>query len=59
LPRDGQESTRIMSKNKKVTSPKVATKASEQLRDPKSTDDEKSVAASALVQAEAKKKRQK
>jgi hypothetical protein len=48
-----------MSKNKKVTSPKVATKASEQLRDPKSTDDEKSVAASALVQAEAKKKRQK
>ncbi|MEN6567176.1 MAG: hypothetical protein ABFC57_12850 [Veillonellales bacterium] len=36
--------------NKKQTSPKVATKASEILRNPKSTKTEKAVAASDLAQ---------
>ena len=40
--------------NKKQTSPSVATKASEILRDPKSTPKEKSVAASDLAQAKGK-----
>ena len=40
----------------KVTSPKVARKASIQLSDPKSTNSEKSVAGSALTQAVIKKK---
>jgi hypothetical protein len=39
-----------MPANKKQTSKKVATKASEILRDPKSTKAEKSVAGSALSQ---------
>ena len=42
--------------NKKQTSPSVATKASEILRDPKSTPKEKSVAGSDLAQAKGKKK---
>ena len=42
---------------KKATSKKVATKASDILRDPGSTKKEKSVAASALSQREPKKKR--
>ncbi len=42
--------------NKKQTSPSVATKASEILRDPKSTPKEKSVAASDLAQAKGKSK---
>ena len=42
----------------KKTSPKVATKASKGLQDPKSTPAEKSVAASDLSQAGAKKKKQ-
>ena len=42
----------------KKTSPKVATKASKALQDPKSTPAEKSVAASDLSQAGAKKKKQ-
>jgi hypothetical protein len=42
-----------MAKNEK-TSPKVATKASEILRNPKSTAAQKSVAASALTQAAGK-----
>ena len=40
--------------NKKQTSPSVASKASEILRDPKSTPKEKSVAASDLAQAKGK-----
>lgn len=43
--------------NKKQTSPSVATKASEILRDPKSTPKEKSVAASDLAQAKGKSKK--
>jgi hypothetical protein len=43
--------------NKKQTSTKVATKASEILRDSKSTKAEKSVAASDLAQAKGKKGR--
>lgn len=46
-----------MSKNNKQTSPKVASKASQILRDPKSTKAEKSVAASDLSQAGGKKKK--
>lgn len=42
--------------NNEKTSKKVATKASEQLKDPKSTSDQKSVAGSALTQAPDKKK---
>lgn len=41
----------------KQTSPKVATEASKSLRDPKSTKAAKSVAASDLSQAGAKKKK--
>lgn len=44
-----------MSKNNKVTSAKVASKASAILRDPKSTKAEKSVAASDLAQRPSKK----
>ena len=40
--------------NKKQTSPSVASKASEILKDPKSTPKEKSVAASDLAQAKGK-----
>jgi hypothetical protein len=40
-----------------ATSSKDASKASKQLRDPKSTADEKSVAASDLAQAKKKKKK--
>jgi hypothetical protein len=40
--------------NKKQTSPKVATKASQILRDPKSTPAQKSVAASDLAQTRTK-----
>jgi hypothetical protein len=43
--------------NKKQTSPSVASKASEILRDPKSTAKEKSVAASDLAQAGGKTKK--
>jgi len=43
--------------NKKQTSPSVATKASEILRNPKSTPQEKSVAASDLAQAKGKNKK--
>lgn len=39
-----------MSKSGKTTSGKVASQASNQLKDPKSTKSEKSVAGSALVQ---------
>jgi hypothetical protein len=46
-----------MGKNPKQTSPKVATKASEILRDPKSTPAQKTVAASDLAQAASKKKK--
>lgn len=42
---------------KKITSSKVASKASKVLRSPSSTKIEKSVAASALSQAERKKKK--
>jgi hypothetical protein len=45
--------------NKKQTSPKVATKASEILRDPQSSKKEKSVAASDLAQARGKGKKSK
>lgn len=45
----------VMAKNEK-TSKTVASKAAKVLRDPKSTEDEKSVAASALTQAADKKK---
>lgn len=45
-----------MAKNEK-TSKEVASKASKVLKDPKSTKDEKSVAASALTQAKDKKKK--
>lgn len=45
-----------MADNEK-TSKKVATKASKILRDPKSTKDQKSVAASALTQTADKKKK--
>jgi hypothetical protein len=44
-----------MGKNPKQTNPKVASKASEILRNPKSTPAEKSVAASDLAQAGGKK----
>ena len=43
-----------MAKNKKETSPGVASKASKILRDPKAKADVKSVAASDLAQAKAK-----
>jgi hypothetical protein len=43
--------------NKKQTSPKIAKKASEILRDKKSTKKEKSVAGSALSQTRTKKKK--
>jgi len=43
--------------NKKQTSAKIATKASAILRDPKSTKNEKSVAASDLAQARGKGKK--
>lgn len=43
--------------NNEKTSKEVATKASEQLKDPKSTPDQKSVAGSALTQAPDKKKK--
>jgi hypothetical protein len=43
-------------KNTKQTSPKVATKASEILRDPKATKKEKSVAGSDLAQTRLHKK---
>ena len=46
-----------MAKNPKQTSPKVASKASEILRNPKSTKAAKSVAASDLSQAGGKKKK--
>jgi hypothetical protein len=49
----------ILIMNKKQTSPKVATKASEILRDPNSTKKEKSVAASDLAQARGKGKKSK
>lgn len=45
-----------MAKKSEVTSPKVATKASKQLKNPKSTSAQKSVAASALTQRPDKKK---
>ena len=45
-----------MAKNEH-TSDKVASKASEQLKNPKSTPDQKSVAGSALTQAPDKKKK--
>ncbi len=45
-----------MNKNNEQTSKKVASKASEILRDPKSSPKVKSVAASALTQAPNKKK---
>lgn len=45
-----------ISKNTKQTSPKIATKASKILRDPNSTKDEKSVAASDLAQTRKKEK---
>jgi hypothetical protein len=45
-----------MAKNTKQTSPKVASQASKILRDPKSIEAEKSVAASVLPQADSKKK---
>ena len=44
---------------KEQTSKKVASKAGKQLKDPKSTKDEKSVAGSALTQAPDKKKAKK
>jgi hypothetical protein len=44
-----------MARKPEVTSPKVASKASSQLRDPKSTPAEKAVAGSALTQAPSKK----
>jgi len=43
--------------NKKQTSPKVASEASKELRDPKSSKQEKSVAASDLSQTKSKSKR--
>lgn len=46
-----------MAKNTKQTSKKVATKASEQLKNKKSTKSEKSVAGSALAQAPKKRKK--
>jgi len=46
----------MASKNTKQTSPSVASKASDILRDPKSTAAEKSVAASDLAQARPHKK---
>jgi len=46
-----------MAKNARQTSPKVASQASKILRDPKSTNAEKSVAASDLSQASGKKKK--
>jgi hypothetical protein len=46
-----------VAKNTKQTSPRVATKASEILRDPKATKAEKSVAASDLSQAGGTKKK--
>lgn len=42
--------------NNETTSPKVASTASKVLRDPKSTPEQKTVAASALTQAKNKKK---
>ena len=46
-----------MPKKNETTSPKVATKASKILSNPKSTPAQKSVAASALTQAKDKKKK--
>jgi hypothetical protein len=46
-----------MAKNKKETSPAIATKASKILRDPNAPKDVKSVAASDLAQAEGKAKK--
>jgi hypothetical protein len=48
-----------MAKNTKQTSPKVASKASKILQNPKSSPAEKSVAASDLAQAGGKKKKKK
>jgi hypothetical protein len=48
-----------MAKNKKETSPAIATTASKILRDPKATKDVKSVAASDLAQAKGKAKKKK
>jgi hypothetical protein len=48
-----------MAKNTKQTSPKVATKASDILQNPKSTPAAKSVAASDLAQAGGNKKKKK
>ncbi|WP_422927930.1 hypothetical protein [Singulisphaera sp. PoT] len=45
-----------MAKNTKQTSPNVASKASKILSNPKTTPDQKSVAASDLAQTAAKKK---
>jgi hypothetical protein len=46
-----------MGKNTKQTSPKVATKASKDLRKPSSSKDQKSVDASAVSQAPGKNKK--
>ena len=54
----GRKGESKMPKNPKETSPKVAKKASKQLRDKESTKDEKSVAGSDLGQTAYKKKKQ-
>ena len=58
MPHAGEEGGQAVSKSssRKVTSPKVASKASKALQDGRTSPNTKSIAASALAQARSKKK---